>query len=431
MKRTAVAAVVLALLGLGQAAAQSITVTKPAAGETWLKGTSHTITWAKQGLLGPTVKVQLCDAADSTKVQTIADGVPNTGSFPWPVPVSIVAGTYKVRVQSWSVTGTSGAFAVAAQGQTGGFHAQPGQVSAVAPGLKPQMGLVKGPPVKILEPHGNETWTIGDTFMINWTADTKPDDGFTVDLCYPSGAKAAQLLDGVAQHRPDGSWLIWAGVPCNLPAGDYRVRVTSWYAQQGVTSGLVHGVIKTKKVIESIPVQFQNAILECRDPGNSVSCQDNNPLPGGKAWAGYEFFQGDKHYRFCIFRSRLTFDLSRFNGRNGSVESATMISGDFQSSSGSCGGSLVALSAGDVDKWNRYQVPQNAKLYPLGGWSSPYQPAGVDIAAPVREWIKKTVPNFGLVVTGANQVGGGGGCHSAFTPIMYVTFIERTGPCAQ
>ena len=91
---------------------------------------------------------------------------------------------------------------------------------------------------------------------------------------------------------------------------------------------------------------------------------------------------------------------------------------------------MVALTAGDVDKWNRYQVPQNAKLYPLSGWSGPYQPAGVDIAAPVREWIKKTTPNLGLVVTGADQTGGNSTCWSSFHPIMYVTFIEKPDPCS-
>lgn len=441
MKRTAIAAVVLALLGLGQAAAHSITVTKPAAGETWLKGTSHTITWTKQGLLGPTVKVQLCDAADSTKVQTIADGVPNTGSFPWPVPASIVAGTYKVRVQSWSVTGTSGAFTIVAQGQAGGFHAQPGQVSAVAPGLKPQMGLVKGPPVRILSPVPNETWNPGQTYLIKWTADTVPDDAFDVDLCDSSGKKLNNLYSGVGQQNPDGSRQIMQALYCNAAEGPYRIRVTSWYAvqgqnpQQGTPSVLVNVVIKTKKIIENIPVQFQKAILECTDPGG-VSCQQSIYLPNpGRAGEGYEFFQNSQHYLFCIFRTRLIPNLSVFQGKNGDVESATLIMGDGDLKNdgqhlGFCSGSLVALSAADVNTWNRYKVPHNAILYPLSGWSAPFS-GTVDITVPVRAWLKKTAPNLGFVATGADQVGGAGGCSAAFTPIMYVTFIEKPDPCTK
>jgi len=268
--------------------------------------------------------------------------------------------------------------------------------------------------------------------MINWTSDTKPDDGFTVDLLKADGTKVTTMLDGAAQKRPDGSWLIWDGVACSEPAGDYRVRVTSWYAQKGATSGLVHAVIETKKIVENIPVQFQNAILECRDPNNIGSCQANYQLPGGRAETGYEFFQNDAHYRFCIFRTRLTLDLSVFQGKNGDVESATLLPGDAQTYGGPfCAGSLVALSNADVNNWNRYKVPQNAILYPLSGWSAPFQGTGVDITTPVRAWINKTALNLGFVATGADQVGGGGMCDSSFTPIMYVTFIEKTGPCAQ
>ena len=443
MKRTASAAVVFALLGLGQVAAQSITVTKPAAGETWLKGIFYTITWTKQGQLGAKLKIQLCDAADSTKDQTIADGVPNTGSFPWSVPTPVVAGTYKVRVQSGSATGTSGAFTIVAQGQSGGFRPQPGQVAKIkattAPGFKPQQSLVKGPPVRILSPVPNETWNPGQTHLIKWTADTVPDDAFDVDLCDSSGKKLINLYSGVGQQNPDGSRQIMQALYCNAAEGQFRIRVTSWYAsqgqnpQQGTPSVPINVVIKTRKIIEHIPVQFQNAILECTDH-RGTSCQQSIYLPNpGRAGEGYEFFQNSQHYLFCIFRTRLIPDLSVFQGKNGDVESATLIMGDGALKNdgqhlGFCSGSLVALSAADVNTWNRYKVPDNAILYPLSGWSAPFS-GTVDITVPVRTWLKKAAPNLGLVATGADQVGGAGGCSAAFTPIMYVTFIEKPDPC--
>ena len=103
------------------------------------------------------------------------------------------------------------------------------------------------------------------------------------------------------------------------------------------------------------------------------------------------------------------------------------------------------MTAGDVTTWNRIKVQANTPLYPLTGWSSPIAPAagGIDITAPVREWIKGTKPNYGFVVTGVGEPACGCAperaglfqsscsykCITHFKPIMYVTFIEKPDPC--
>ncbi len=75
----------------------SLTVTAPAAGAVWTKGSTKTIAWTKSGKQSATVKIQLYRG--TTKVLDISAGTPNDGSFPWSIPASLAAGTnYKIRI---------------------------------------------------------------------------------------------------------------------------------------------------------------------------------------------------------------------------------------------------------------------------------------------------------------------------------------------
>ena len=83
----------------------TITVTSPNGGETWQRGTSHTVTWSYTGSPGSTVKIVLLKAG--TEVGTIASSVSTgsggTGSYTWPISSTGTTGSdYKVSVQSIS-----------------------------------------------------------------------------------------------------------------------------------------------------------------------------------------------------------------------------------------------------------------------------------------------------------------------------------------
>jgi len=113
MKRSLFAILSLALF-VAAAGAQTITVTKPAAGETVVKGTGYTIMWTKTGTMGANVRITLRNAATLAEVQVIADPAPNTGSFAWQMPGDIPDGSYKIRVKvkNEAVSGDSGAFTI-------------------------------------------------------------------------------------------------------------------------------------------------------------------------------------------------------------------------------------------------------------------------------------------------------------------------------
>jgi len=74
-----------------------ITVTSPNGKETWIKGTTHTVTWTDN--ISGNVKIKLLSGR--TTVATIAASTPSDGSFDWTIPTSLTDGSkYKVEVSS-------------------------------------------------------------------------------------------------------------------------------------------------------------------------------------------------------------------------------------------------------------------------------------------------------------------------------------------
>jgi hypothetical protein len=83
----------------------SITVTSPNSGETWKRGTSHTVTWIYTGSPGSTVKIVLLKG--NLEAGTISAGTSigssGIGSYTWPIyPSGTTGSDYKVSVQSMS-----------------------------------------------------------------------------------------------------------------------------------------------------------------------------------------------------------------------------------------------------------------------------------------------------------------------------------------
>jgi hypothetical protein len=83
----------------------AITVTSPNGGESWKRGTSHTITWSYTGSPGSTVKIILWKAG--VPVGTIKDstsiGSGGKGNYTWPISTTGLTGSdFKVNVSSIS-----------------------------------------------------------------------------------------------------------------------------------------------------------------------------------------------------------------------------------------------------------------------------------------------------------------------------------------
>jgi hypothetical protein len=123
--------------------AQTITVTKPAAGETLAKGSSCTIIWTKTGTMGANVRITLRNGSTLAEVLVIADPAPNSGSFSWTVPATVADGSYKIRVKvkNETISGDSGAFSIKAGPKIVQFPSPAGKV--------PPVGLIGHPALSI------------------------------------------------------------------------------------------------------------------------------------------------------------------------------------------------------------------------------------------------------------------------------------------
>jgi len=449
MKKAPLAAALLFLLCALPLAAQSITVDHPGTGETCTKGQACAVAWtltAAPGGAPPagTAVIELMDKTQPTVRKTISPGVPlGNLQYSWTVPTD-VAGQYRVRVRLQGAVLSDIGEVFTIKPQSGGSH-PPGGVAAKAPmpaglGAHVETAVI---PIHIVSPGTGFKWEVAKSYFIRWTADTKPDDGFTVELCNTSGTKVWTIQEGEgAQRQADGTWFIPVNLPCGHPvcAGDYRVRITSLYLKKSALGGVFTIGKRTKKTVRNIEVQAQNAVLNWTNCGTFVTVNCESPT-AGRSKVGFEYAEYNGCYGNNVLRSRLTFNLAEFKGKKGDVEKATLVFGDRNTCPGAakafCAAQIFALKAAEAANWNVPNWGQPHYLNPLTGWSSDAMTTSVmDITGPVREWIRGTQPNFGFVVTAVNEVNFGwyGGnhhlhCVSYGTPIMYVTFIEEECPC--
>jgi hypothetical protein len=99
---------VFTLTPAGTTPASSITVTSPNGGETWQRGTTHTVTWDYSGnpsSPGAWVKIVLLNAGAEagTIIGSTSIGGGGKGTYTWPIGSSGLTGSdFKVKVQSIS-----------------------------------------------------------------------------------------------------------------------------------------------------------------------------------------------------------------------------------------------------------------------------------------------------------------------------------------
>ncbi len=462
MKRSSLVGTLVWALCALPLAAQSITVTHPGTGEVCTKGQPCAIAWTISGpgggsQPGGTAVIELMDKEAPTVRKTISPGVPiGNLQFSWTVPGDVVAGQYRVqvRLQGALLSDIGDPFTIKAQ--SGGFHPSAGAAAkATVPAGVGAHGATAVMPIRIVSPETGSMWEAAKSYFIRWTADTKPDDGFTVELCNAGGTKLWTIQDGLsAQRQPDGTWFIPVSLPCGRPAcaGDYRVRVTSLYLKKSALSGVFTIASKTRKIIKSVPITVENALLSQTNIAaanyNGYCCGMTDPAGRARVGSMVSHAAGMDHFEAHFMRSRLRCDLSAFANKKGEVESAKLLFGDHQKCAGCSGGSplpfcasrVFALAGADSNRWNTFG-PQPAtgtyQVYALTGWSAAANwAAGVDVKVPVAEWLKGAKPNLGFVVTASSEMYACPSmddckweCVSFFHPILYVTFIEDVCGC--
>ncbi len=181
------------IVTMGMLSAGTITVTKPASGETVSKGSPYTILWTKSGAQDSLVKIRLYNPAGTTKILDITNSTANNGSFSWPVPNSVANGSYVVRVKTLDN----------ATWDDGGVFT----ISSLS--------------ITVTKPASGETVKKGSSYTIQWTKSGSQDATVKIRLYNPAGT--TKILDITNSTANDGSFS-WP-VPNSVANGSYIVRV--------------------------------------------------------------------------------------------------------------------------------------------------------------------------------------------------------------
>lgn len=132
-------------------------VTNPNAAAKWIKGRNYVIAWDKSGEMTMQVKIILFRA--DKEVLVIADSTDNDGAHLWTVPADLIPGKYTIHVLTpdESVSDDSDDFQI---------ESAPA-IESMRPGIAGTAKKVP-PQVKIINPNGGESWTVGTEEEITW-----------------------------------------------------------------------------------------------------------------------------------------------------------------------------------------------------------------------------------------------------------------------
>jgi len=186
----------------------TITVTSPNGGESWQRGTTHTITWDYTGNPGSTVKITLVKG--STEVGTIVAstsvGSGGHGSYTWAIsPTGSTGSDYKVSVQSISQSTIKDAsnnyFTLTSAGAT-------------------------SPTITVSSPNGGEIWKRGTTHRVNWSYTGSP--GTTVKIVLVKGSTEVGTISSSTSIGSSGKGSYpWVMGLEGRTGSDFKVKVLS------------------------------------------------------------------------------------------------------------------------------------------------------------------------------------------------------------
>jgi hypothetical protein len=177
----------------------SVTVISPNGGEVWEAGSAHNLTWTATDDVGVTAVDLEYSTNGGSSWTLIAAGEANSGSYPWVAPATTGAGRIRVTAHD-----------AAANSESDASDANFNIVDTTSPA------------VAVTSPNGGESWTIGSSQDITWTATDYVGVGW-VDLEYSTNGGASWTL--IASGQANSGSHAWT-VP-NTPSTTARVRVTA------------------------------------------------------------------------------------------------------------------------------------------------------------------------------------------------------------
>lgn len=181
----------------------SITVTAPAAGETWAMGTTRTVAWSRTGTQDANVRIQLL--RDGLVKLGIAAAAENDGSFDWDIPTTLAKGQYAVKAITLDgkVKGTSKLFSI---------------VTGV---------------IRVTSPATGAQWFRGTAYDVAWTAEGVVNENVRIQLY-----KGTTLISTLSASMPTTVGTFSWTVPAAQAVGtNYAVKVTALDNKASARSG--------------------------------------------------------------------------------------------------------------------------------------------------------------------------------------------------
>lgn len=173
--------------------APRITVRSPNGGETWVRGTTHTLRWNSTGGPGTNVSIKLLKSGGG--VETITSNTPNDGSYPWTISTERVLGSdYKIKVTSTSNS---------AYNDTSDNNFTIGGIN-------------------VISPNGGNNWVRGTTRNVRWSSLGSPGANVSIKLINSSG-----VIETIASNTPNDGLHPWTIPLARVLASDYKIRVAS------------------------------------------------------------------------------------------------------------------------------------------------------------------------------------------------------------
>jgi len=444
---------VLVLFIAGSSIAASITVTKPAANEPWVKGQTYTIIWTKSGSMPNNVRITLRNKASTAVVQEIADPAPNSGAYLWLVSASIPDGEYRIRVKvkNADISDDSEVFTISAS-QPG-----PGPKIPAKIGQMQKIPLKIEPFIKVVTPAENGAVRNGEHMFIRFDAYTMPNDGIEIDLYRESGTqKLFNIYYGgygegtsVPPEGPDHprrymyDWQVPYGDI--MAPGYYKIRVHSLGKEIIAWSGRFYITWPMRKKEYTFEAAITNTLcISSADgltpPPNRPKCEQySNP---NHAYAGFDVFDypgsitwtdGEVHtyWRIFIRHSRLMFPIEQFQGKKVKVIQAKVIlkkecTVAVNSNLASCARTLYRLTA-PLPGATTGDPCLNTQKTGLVTLQTNVTEEELYVTSTVEHWIDGTYPNYGFLLTVEDETPPyvPATCISGYTAKLYLKIEEE------
>jgi hypothetical protein len=189
----------------------SIHITSPHTGDTWLRGSSHQITWTSSGSLDPNLKINIFrnSISEANFVEQLT-ATTASGSKVWNIPGTYEAGNYYIRIKTddSAVTADSGRFEISA-------------TAVIQPFV---LHLIKPHMIQVVEPNGGRSLALGSTIRILWRAQNLTND-IKISLM-KNGELFGVIAENLAPGRISHDWRIGETlIKTAVPDSGFKIKV--------------------------------------------------------------------------------------------------------------------------------------------------------------------------------------------------------------